>query len=191
MQGGRHLPSGAGIHSAIAGPQHSRHPLDRTNNFIVNSLMNCHSEKQTVHQHGDRRCGPGRMDPQWSFRPPFRIAVRCLPPPAHRAIAQGQHAASESGKRSCGEGQSAPEGCSGAMFDPRHSPQCRRPNLESSYNCLRGPGATDFDASVFRDFQIWKRPSMQFRAEALTSPRHPISPIPVPASRPRAYRVNE
>jgi hypothetical protein len=37
----------------------------------------------------------------------------------------------------------------------------------SSFNSLRGPGSTDFDASVFRDFQIWERLSMQFRAEGL------------------------
>ena len=36
-----------------------------------------------------------------------------------------------------------------------------------SFNSLRGPGATDFDASVFRDFQVWERLSMQFRAESL------------------------
>ena len=35
----------------------------------------------------------------------------------------------------------------------------------ANYNSLRGPGATNLDASVFRDFRIRERLSMQFRAE--------------------------
>ena len=48
----------------------------------------------------------------------------------------------------------------------RHSLLSVQPAFgNSSFNYLRGPGATNFDASVFRDFQIWERLSMQFRAE--------------------------
>jgi hypothetical protein len=36
----------------------------------------------------------------------------------------------------------------------------------ASFNSLRGPGATNFDASVFRDFHILERLNMQFRAES-------------------------
>jgi hypothetical protein len=36
----------------------------------------------------------------------------------------------------------------------------------ANYNSLRGPGATNLDASVFRDFHIYERLNMQFRAEA-------------------------
>ncbi len=35
-----------------------------------------------------------------------------------------------------------------------------------SFNSLRGPGATNLDASVFRDFHILERLNMQFRAES-------------------------
>ena len=36
----------------------------------------------------------------------------------------------------------------------------------AGYYSLRGPGATNLDASVFRNFQIWERLQMQFRAES-------------------------
>ena len=43
----------------------------------------------------------------------------------------------------------------------------------ASYNSLRGPGATNLDASVFRDFHLWERVSMQFRAEAFNATNTP------------------
>ncbi len=35
------------------------------------------------------------------------------------------------------------------------------------YDSLRGPGATNLDGGVFRDFHIWERLDMQFRAQAM------------------------
>jgi hypothetical protein len=37
----------------------------------------------------------------------------------------------------------------------------------AGYNTLRGPGITNLDASMFRDFKAWERYTIQFRAEAL------------------------
>jgi hypothetical protein len=37
----------------------------------------------------------------------------------------------------------------------------------AGYNTLRGPGVTNLDLSVFRDFRYRERYSVQFRAEAL------------------------
>jgi hypothetical protein len=37
----------------------------------------------------------------------------------------------------------------------------------AGYNTLRGPGVTNLDASVFRDFKVFERFTIQFRAEAL------------------------
>jgi hypothetical protein len=51
-------------------------------------------------------------------------------------------------------------------FDPTAFAPVSTANFgSSSFNSLRGPGATEFDASVFRDFQVWERLSVQFRAE--------------------------
>ncbi len=36
----------------------------------------------------------------------------------------------------------------------------------AGYYSLRGPGATNLDASVFRNFQMWERLNLQFRAES-------------------------
>ena len=35
------------------------------------------------------------------------------------------------------------------------------------YDSLRGPGSTNLDGGVFRDFHIWERLGMQFRVQAL------------------------
>jgi hypothetical protein len=37
----------------------------------------------------------------------------------------------------------------------------------NGFNSLRGPGATNLDASVFRNFHIWERLNMKFRAEGM------------------------
>ena len=37
----------------------------------------------------------------------------------------------------------------------------------AGYNTLRGPGVTNLDASIFRDFKALERFTIQFRAEAL------------------------
>jgi hypothetical protein len=55
-----------------------------------------------------------------------------------------------------------------SWFDPTAFAPVTTANFGTgSFNSLRGPGATDLDASVFRDFQVWERLSMQFRAEGL------------------------
>jgi Carboxypeptidase regulatory-like domain/TonB dependent receptor len=55
-----------------------------------------------------------------------------------------------------------------SWFDPTAFAPVTTANFGTgSFNSLRGPGATEFDASVFRDFQVWERLSMQFRAEGL------------------------
>lgn len=43
----------------------------------------------------------------------------------------------------------------------------------TGYNTLRGPGVTNLDMSVFRDFKVWERFSIQFRAEALNATNTP------------------
>jgi hypothetical protein len=49
----------------------------------------------------------------------------------------------------------------------------------ASYNSLRGPGATNLDANVFRDFHLWERVNMQFRAESfnVTNTPHFANPV--------------
>lgn len=54
-----------------------------------------------------------------------------------------------------------------AYFDPTaFAPVTTAVFGTNGYNSLRGPGATNLDASVFRDFHIYERLSVQFRAEA-------------------------
>jgi len=54
-----------------------------------------------------------------------------------------------------------------AYFDPTaFAPVTTVSFGTAGYNTLRGPGATNLDASVFRDFHIYERLSVQFRAEA-------------------------
>jgi Carboxypeptidase regulatory-like domain len=48
----------------------------------------------------------------------------------------------------------------------------------ASFNSLRGPGATNLDANVFRDFQIWERVNMQFRAEGYNVSNTPHFAVP-------------
>ena len=67
---------------------------------------------------------------------------------------------------------------SNTWFDPTaFAPVTTASFGNSSCNSLRGPGYTNLDASVFRDFQIWERLSMQFRAESFNCPTTRTSPI--------------
>jgi hypothetical protein len=66
-----------------------------------------------------------------------------------------------------------------SWFDPTaFAPVTTAAFGNSSFNSLRGPGSTDFDASIFRDFQIWERLSMQFRAEGLNVTNTPHFSVP-------------
>jgi hypothetical protein len=61
-----------------------------------------------------------------------------------------------------------------SWFDPTaYAPVTTAAFGNNSFNSLRGPGATNTDASIFRDFQVWERLSMQFRAESFNLPNHP------------------
>ncbi len=54
-----------------------------------------------------------------------------------------------------------------AYFDPSaFAPVTTAAFGNVGYDSLRGPGATNLDASVFRDFHIWERLNMEFRAQA-------------------------
>ena len=54
-------------------------------------------------------------------------------------------------------------------FDPTAFVAVTAPGVigNAGYNTLRGPGVTNVDMSVFRDFKVRERYTIQFRAEAL------------------------
>ncbi|MES1256843.1 MAG: TonB-dependent receptor, partial [Acidobacteriota bacterium] len=54
-------------------------------------------------------------------------------------------------------------------FDPTAFTAVTAPGVigNAGYNTLRGPGVTNLDLSVFRDFKVRERYAVQFRAEAL------------------------
>jgi hypothetical protein len=56
-----------------------------------------------------------------------------------------------------------------SYFDPLAFVPVTTPGVigNAGYNTLRGPGATNLDMSVFRDFKVMERFTIQFRAEAL------------------------
>ncbi len=56
----------------------------------------------------------------------------------------------------------------GSYFDPlAFAPVTTARFGTAGYNSLRGPGATNLDASIFRDFKVTERFTIQLRAEAL------------------------
>jgi hypothetical protein len=60
-----------------------------------------------------------------------------------------------------------------AYFDPTaFAPVTTATFGTASYDSLRGPGATNLDANVFRDFHVWERIHMQFRAESYNFANH-------------------
>ena len=67
----------------------------------------------------------------------------------------------------------------GGWFDPTaFAPVTTATFGNASYNSLRGPGATNLDANVFRDFHIWERVNMQFRAESFNVSNTPHFAVP-------------
>ncbi len=186
MQGGATaaLPSGG---AGIEIPQYyyrntSVTPVDRTNNFIVSSLYQLPFGK-------DKRFVTSGIGAAvlggWSFQGvfyhlsglPFYVSASnssCNCPNAistQLANKVKPHVAKGSVPHTAGD--------SNTWFDPTaFAPVSTAAFGNSSFNSLRGPGSTDFDAGVFRDFQIWERLSMQFRAEGLNVTNTPHFAVP-------------
>jgi hypothetical protein len=141
-------------------------PVDRTNNFIVSAIYQLpFGRNQMFVNHGIGAAVLGG----WSLNGVFyhlsglpyyvqASAASCNCPTAISAQLANQvkpHVAK------VGNGLHG-----NAYFDPTaFAPVTTASFGTGSFNSLRGPGATNMDASVFRDFQIWERLSMQFRAE--------------------------
>jgi hypothetical protein len=181
MQGGytAALPSGgAGIEiPQFINRNKSVTPVDRTQNFIVSSMYQLPfgKDKQWVHSGVGAAVLGG-----WSLNGvfyhlsglPFTVTASnssCNCPNAISTQLANQvkpHVAKGSVPHTLND--------SSTWFDTTaFAPVTTASFGNSSWNELRGPGATNFDASVFRDFQIWERLSMQFRAESFNLPNHP------------------
>ena len=186
MQGGATaaLPSGG---AGIEIPQYyyrntSLTPVDRTHNFIVRSTYQLPfgKNKQFV------TSGVGAVVlGGWSINGvfyhlsglPFYVSSANSSCNCPNAISTQL---ANRVKPTVAKGRVPHEAADGASwFDPTaFAPVTTAAFGNSSYNSLRGPGATDFDASVFRDFQIWERLSMQFRAEGLNVTNTPHFSVP-------------
>jgi Carboxypeptidase regulatory-like domain/TonB dependent receptor len=173
MQGGATaaLPSGG---AGIEIPQYyyrntSVTPVDRTQNFIVSSLYQLPfgKNKQFVNS------GIGAVVlGGWSLNGvfyhlsglPFYVSSSSASCNCPNAISTQL---ANKVKTTVAKGSVPHEAADGSSwFDPTaYAPVTTASFGNNSFNSLRGPGATDFDASVFRDFQVWERLSMQFRAE--------------------------
>jgi Carboxypeptidase regulatory-like domain/TonB dependent receptor len=186
MQGGATaaLPSGG---AGIEIPQYyyrntSLTPVDRTHNFIVSSMYQLPfgKNKQFV------TSGVGAVVlGGWSLNGvfyhlsglPFSVSSANSSCNCPNAISTQL---ANKVKPTVAKGRVPHEAADGASwFDPTaFAPVTTAAFGNSSLNSLRGPGATDFDASVFRDFQIWERLSMQFRAEGLNVTNTPHFSVP-------------
>jgi hypothetical protein len=181
MQGGAtaSLPSGG---AGIQIPQYyyrntSVTPVDRTHNFIVSSMYQLPfgRNKQFVNS-GVGAAVLGGWSVQGVFYHlsglPFSVNASNSSCNCPNSISTQL---ANKVKTSVAKGRvphMAQDGSS--WFDPTAYAPVTTANFgNSSYNSLRGPGATQFDSSVFRDFQIWERLSMQFRAESLNTANHP------------------
>ncbi len=186
MQGGATaaLPSGgAGIEiPSLYYRNTSVTPVDRTNNFIVSSLYQLPfgKNKQFVNS------GIGAVVlGGWSLHGvfyhlsglPFYVSASNSSCNCPNAISTQL---ANKVKPTVAKG-SVPHtaGDSHTWFDPAaYAPVSTAAFGNNSFNSLRGPGSTDFDASVFRDFQIWERLSMQFRAEGFNVTNTPHFAVP-------------
>jgi Carboxypeptidase regulatory-like domain/TonB dependent receptor len=186
MQGGATaaLPSGG---AGIEIPQYyyrntSLTPVDRTHNFIVSSMYQLPfgKNKQFV------TSGVGAVVlGGWSLNGvfyhlsglPFYVSSANSSCNCPNAISTQL---ANKVKPTVAKGRVPHEAADGASwFDPTaFAPVTTAAFGNSGFNSLRGPGATDFDASVFRDFQIWERLSMQFRAEGLNVTNTPHFSVP-------------
>jgi hypothetical protein len=175
MQGGATaaLPSGG---AGIQIPQYyyrnrSVTPVDRTHNFIVSSMYQLpFGRNQMFVNHGIGALVLGGWSLNGVFYHlsglPFSVnasGTSCNCPAAISTQLANQvkpHVTKGSVPHTAAAGTS--------YFDPTaFAPVTTATFGTSSYLSLRGPGANDLDASVFRDFQIWERLNMQFRAESL------------------------
>jgi hypothetical protein len=179
MQGGatNALPSGA---AGVEIPQYyylnrSVTPLDRTNNFILNSTYQLPfgPNKQFLN-HGIAGAVLGGWTANGIFNHlsglPYSVTASntsCnCPGSTQRANQVLSNVAKGSVPHTSSDGST--------YFNPlAFAPVTTASFGTASYNSLRGPGATNLDASVFRDFHLWERVSMQFRAEAFNATNTP------------------
>jgi Carboxypeptidase regulatory-like domain/TonB dependent receptor len=143
-------------------------PADRTQNFILTSTYQLPfgSNKMWVnHGIGGAILGGWSVNGIFSHvsGTPFSVGssgASCnCPGNTQRANQVKAHVAKGSVPHTAQDGSS--------WFDPTaFAPVTTASFGTASYYSLRGPGATNLDASVFRNFQIWERLQMQFRAES-------------------------
>jgi Carboxypeptidase regulatory-like domain/TonB dependent receptor len=175
MQGGATaaLPSGgAGIEiPSLYYRNTSVTPVDRTNNFIVSSMYQLPfgRNKQFVNNGiGAAVLGGWTLNGVFYHLSglPFYVSASNSSCNCPNAISTQL---ANRVKTTVAKGRVPHEAADGSSwFDPTaFAPVTTASFGTGSFNSLRGPGATDFDASVFRDFQVWERLSMQFRAESL------------------------
>jgi hypothetical protein len=179
MQGGatNALPSGA---AGIEIPQYyylnrSVTPLDRTNNFIVNSTYQLpFGPNKQFATHGIAAAVLGGWTANGIFYHlsglPYSVTASntsCnCPGSTQRANQVLPNVAKGNVPHTSTDGST--------YFNPlAFAPVTTASFGTASYNSLRGPGATNLDASVFRDFHLWERVSMQFRAEAFNATNTP------------------
>jgi Carboxypeptidase regulatory-like domain/TonB dependent receptor len=197
MQGGATagLPSGgAGIEiPSLYYRNTSLTPVDRTHNFIVSSLYQLPFGKNK--QFVTSGIGAAVLG-GWSLNGvfyhlsglPFYVSASNSSCNCPNAISTQL---ANKVKTTVAKGSVPHEAADGSSwFDPTaFAPVSTASFGTGSFNSLRGPGATDFDASVFRDFQVWERLSVQFRAESLNVTNTPHFANPG-ANASNASRVN-
>jgi Carboxypeptidase regulatory-like domain/TonB dependent receptor len=186
MQGGATaaLPSGG---AGIEIPQYyyrntSVTPVDRTNNFIVSSMYQLPfgKNKQFVNSGvGAAILGGWSLNGVFYHLSGLPFSVSSANSSCNCPNAISTQLANKV-KPTVAKGRVPHEALDGSSwFDPTaFAPVTTAAFGNSSFNSLRGPGSTDFDASIFRDFQIWERLSMQFRAEGLNVTNTPHFSVP-------------
>jgi hypothetical protein len=186
MQGGATaaLPSGG---AGIEIPQYyyrntSLTPVDRTHNFIVSSLYQLPfgKNKQFVNSGiGAAVLGGWTLNGVFYHLSGLPFYVSSANSSCNCPNSISTQLANKV-KPTVAKGRVPHEALDGSSwFDPTaFAPVTTAAFGNSSFNSLRGPGATDFDASVFRDFPIWERLSMQFRAEGFNVTNTPHFSVP-------------
>jgi hypothetical protein len=186
MQGGATaaLPSGG---AGIEIPQYyyrntSVTPVDRTNNFIVSSLYQLpfgHNKQFVNSGIGSAVLGGWSLNGVFYHLSGLPFYVSSANSSCNCPNAISTQLANKVKPRVAKGSVPHTAGDNTTWFDPTaFAPVSTAAFGNSSFNSLRGPGATDFDASVFRDFQIWERLSMQFRAEGFNVTNTPHFAVP-------------
>ncbi len=171
MQGGATaaLPSGG---AGIEIPQYyyrnrSVTPVDRTNNFIVSSMYQLplgRNKEFVNHGVGAAVLGGWTLNGVFSHLSglPFYVSASSASCNCPTAISTQLANQVKPNVKKVGRGVNGQ-----AYFDPTaFAPVTTATFGTASFNSLRGPGATNLDASVFRDFHLLERLNMQFRAES-------------------------